>query len=190
MSGPGYAQAVAPLPLSPTLLARCSVVAIDPNLGQAATQAALDAAGAGCAVVAMDFEREPDVVRACRILVASRERLLRQQEKRTRSIRSTWPGGWWKRAARPRESSRWAGRLRRRGPQRRFVARPAVRPPRVVDTTGAGDTFRAGLCYGLLQRWPLRQTVRFASAAAALHCAEWGGGSRIPLARVLEFACG
>jgi sugar/nucleoside kinase (ribokinase family) len=106
MSGRGYAQAVAPLPLSPTLLARCSVVAIDPNLGQAATQAALDAAGAGCAVVAMDFEREPDVVRACRILVTSRERLLRQQEKGTRSIRSTWPGGWWKRAARPRQSSR------------------------------------------------------------------------------------
>lgn len=39
-------------------------------------------------------------------------------------------------------------------------------PP--VDTSGAGDIFRAGFLYGVLNAWPLEQTVRFAAAAAAL----------------------
>jgi sugar/nucleoside kinase (ribokinase family) len=39
-----------------------------------------------------------------------------------------------------------------------------------VDTTGAGDTFRAGIVYGLLQGWNDEQTIRFASAVAACVC--------------------
>ncbi len=39
-------------------------------------------------------------------------------------------------------------------------------PP--VDTSGAGDIFRAGFIYGLLNEWTLERTVRFAAAAAAL----------------------
>jgi len=40
----------------------------------------------------------------------------------------------------------------------------------VVDTLGAGDTFRAGLVYGVVQGWPDDQMVRFASATAAVSC--------------------
>ena len=36
----------------------------------------------------------------------------------------------------------------------------AYRVP-VVDTTGAGDIFRAGFIYGLLHGWPLERTARF-----------------------------
>lgn len=35
-------------------------------------------------------------------------------------------------------------------------------------SVGAGDSFNAGLVYGLQQRWPLPQVLRFANAVAAL----------------------
>ncbi len=41
----------------------------------------------------------------------------------------------------------------------------------IVDTSGAGDLFKAGLIYGWLKpEWPLEQKVRFACAAAGLNC--------------------
>lgn len=39
----------------------------------------------------------------------------------------------------------------------------------VVDTTGAGDSFVAGVLYGLSQRWEPEEITRFASAVSA-HC--------------------
>ncbi|MBN1416054.1 MAG: hypothetical protein JW973_13210 [Bacteroidales bacterium] len=39
-----------------------------------------------------------------------------------------------------------------------------------VDTTGAGDSFRAGIIYGLLNSWSDEATVEFASAVAACVC--------------------
>ncbi len=39
-----------------------------------------------------------------------------------------------------------------------------------VDTTGAGDSFRAGIIYGYLKKWPTGQTIEFASALAAMVC--------------------
>ncbi len=57
-----------------------------------------------------------------------------------------------------------------------------------VDTTGAGDVFHGGYIFGLLKGWDLEETVRFASAFAALKCLEYGGRSGIPtLARTREF---
>ncbi len=53
-------------------------------------------------------------------------------------------------------------------------------PVDVVDTTGAGDAFHAGYLYGLLQTWPLEDTVRFASAVAALQCRKVGARAGIP----------
>lgn len=40
----------------------------------------------------------------------------------------------------------------------------------VVDTLGAGDTFRAGVVYGLLQGMSEDEIVRFAAACAAVTC--------------------
>jgi len=40
----------------------------------------------------------------------------------------------------------------------------------IVDSAGAGDSFRGGLIYGLLQGWSDDETVRFASALASLIC--------------------
>jgi sulfofructose kinase len=57
----------------------------------------------------------------------------------------------------------------------------------VVDTTGAGDIFRAGFIYALLHEWPLERQLDFSCAAAAMNCMAAGarGGIR-PLAAIEE----
>jgi ribokinase len=50
----------------------------------------------------------------------------------------------------------------------------------VVDTTGAGDVFHGGYIYGLLQKWDIKDVVRFASAFAGLKCRKLGGRAGIP----------
>ena len=52
-----------------------------------------------------------------------------------------------------------------------------------VDTTGAGDIFRAGLIYGLLADWPIEESLRFANAAAAVSCTRLGAMSAVPTLR-------
>ena len=66
---------------------------------------------------------------------------------------------------------------------------PAVRV-NVVDTTSAGDLFHAGCLFGLLQGWGVEQSLRFASAAAALACGVLGGRPSVPgLEAVRDLAC-
>ena len=60
----------------------------------------------------------------------------------------------------------------------------AIRSPgfavHAIDTTGAGDVFRAGFIHGLLSKWPLEQTLRFANAAAAVSCTRLGALNGVP----------
>lgn len=49
-----------------------------------------------------------------------------------------------------------------------------------VDTTGAGDVFRAGFIYALLRDWPTEEILRFANAAAAVSCTRLGALDSIP----------
>lgn len=49
-----------------------------------------------------------------------------------------------------------------------------------VDTSGAGDSFRAGIVYGFLKRWDDRRKVDFASAVAALVCTRFPGVLNAP----------
>lgn len=43
-----------------------------------------------------------------------------------------------------------------------------------VDTTGAGDVFHGGFCYGILAGWDIRKTLDFSNAMAALNCTAIG----------------
>ncbi len=58
----------------------------------------------------------------------------------------------------------------------------AIRPPQVtvVDTTGAGDAFRAGIVYGVLAGWPLADAAALGTAAGALNVGQAGAASHIP----------
>lgn len=57
---------------------------------------------------------------------------------------------------------------------------PAVRPPRLVDTTGAGDAFHGAYIYAHLRGFPLRDKLSFANACAALSLGGLGGRAALP----------
>jgi sugar/nucleoside kinase (ribokinase family) len=50
----------------------------------------------------------------------------------------------------------------------------------VVDGSGAGDAFTAGLIVGILEGWPLERSLRFASEVGALACTALGCTDGIP----------
>ena len=50
-----------------------------------------------------------------------------------------------------------------------FIDSPAFQVE-VVDTSLAGEVFKAGVIHGYLQHWPLDKIMRFANAASALRC--------------------
>lgn len=61
-------------------------------------------------------------------------------------------------------------------------------PVKVLDSAGAGDSFRAGVIYGLLQQWDDDQTIRYAAAVAGLVCASFPGVLNSPThAEVMRF---
>jgi len=52
---------------------------------------------------------------------------------------------------------------------------PCVKPAEVVDPTGCGDAFRAGLLYGITSGFDWQQTGRLASLLGAIKIAKRGG---------------
>jgi len=66
------------------------------------------------------------------------------------------------------------------GPDHPVRTYPPFPAPEVVDTTGAGDVFRAGMLHGLHRQWPLSDCLRFASAAGCLKCRALGATTDIP----------
>jgi len=55
-----------------------------------------------------------------------------------------------------------------------------------VDTTGAGDVFRAGFIHALLNGEPPHDLLRFANAAAAISCTRQGAISSVPSMEEVE----
>ncbi len=51
---------------------------------------------------------------------------------------------------------------------------------KAVDTVGAGDSFTAALCMGLLRAWPLKDVNQFANEVAAFVCTQKGATPAIP----------
>jgi adenosine kinase len=57
---------------------------------------------------------------------------------------------------------------------------PSVRPDEVVDPTGCGDAYRAGLLYGIARHWPWEKTGRLASLMGSIKIAAKGGQNHSP----------
>ncbi len=69
----------------------------------------------------------------------------------------------------------------------RFIYSPAF-VVNCADTTGAGDVFHGAFCYAVLQNMPMRETLEFSNAMAALNCTALGargGISTVEEARAL-----
>jgi len=68
---------------------------------------------------------------------------------------------------------------------KQLIHSAAYRVP-VVDTTGAGDIFRAGFILGLLREWPLDRQLDFSCAAAAMNCMAQGARGGIQPVAAIE----
>lgn len=57
---------------------------------------------------------------------------------------------------------------------------PAVKPDALVDPTGCGDAFRAGLLYGMARAWSWEKSARLASVMGSIKIAHRGGQNHRP----------
>jgi sugar/nucleoside kinase (ribokinase family) len=155
----------------------------DPNHGAAARRAMQEAHSAGMSCYALDLVRDDDDLPPNSFWQSS----------------TSWVGasGDWER------NTRWlqdwldkhdvtavltdsdGGFLvgTRQGGIRQLPPYPAGR---VVDTTGAGDVFRAGMLFCLERRKPLAECLKFAAAAAALNCEGLGAIGALPSREQVE----
>ncbi len=59
---------------------------------------------------------------------------------------------------------------------------------KVIDTTGAGDAFSAGMIYGLSQKWSLEASGLLANAMGGIAATRWGAGAEMPgREEIIEF---
>jgi len=56
---------------------------------------------------------------------------------------------------------------------------PAARPATVLDPTGCGDAYRAGILYGMSQDWDWEKTGGLASVMGSLKIASRGGQNHV-----------
>ncbi len=60
------------------------------------------------------------------------------------------------------------------------ILRIPTRPARVVDTTGAGDTFNGAFAFGLASGYSVEEALRFANVAASLSTEKYGAQGGMP----------
>jgi adenosine kinase len=63
---------------------------------------------------------------------------------------------------------------------------PAIKADRVVDPTGCGDAYRAGLLYGLSRGWDWLRCAQLGSVMGAIKIAQRGGQNHRPAREAIE----
>ncbi|MBK8478062.1 MAG: carbohydrate kinase family protein [Opitutaceae bacterium] len=158
------------------------VVCVDPAFGETTLLVARAAKAAGKPLVTCDARADSELARLADVVAVSGEMMARE-----------YPAAMTDPAARARlfedyveqcpglvvftagSQPLWYARGRTAPPAPGRAA-PGLRceqppfPVAVVDSAGAGDSFRGGLIYGMLCGWSDADTVRFACAVAALVC--------------------
>ncbi len=158
-------------------------LAAEPNMGETARLVVRRAVGQGRPVLLMDFyqESDPPVPGGCwqcstdwvgarGDLQANREAVV-EMARRFQCPAVLTDGAHGIHTAEPG------------GPARTLPPFPI---DHVVDSTGAGDVFRAGLLYGLDQGWPWMRCLAFASAAGAKNCLHEGASEVVPTLAEIE----
>ncbi len=150
------------------------VFTLDPYCGANAVQAVRTAKSQGMYVVAMDVVGRPDIAEHADIVVTSHEEIAHgaSESDLTRHGRS---------AARDLRRTLILTLGERGsvafGPDGELLHRQmAVSVKTPLDATGCGDIYRAGLVCGAVYGWDMKESMEFASAAAAYNLLGMGGG--------------
>lgn len=173
MYGTGFdAMQCAPLPLE--LARNARFFTMEPNAWQAGYDACLVAAQAGMRIIPMDYTRAPEINVISEVMLTSRDHVGPEKTAGELAEIAAHLRTAYLRAAiiTAGEEGCFVASAQKDAPAQHV---PAYRVEAMVDATGAGDVFRAGILYGLLQEWDLLTAARFASAAAALNCDAMGG---------------
>jgi sugar/nucleoside kinase (ribokinase family) len=165
-------------------LAQADVCLIDPQFKELSLGAARRARALGKKVVGIDCTADSEMLELCDVVAVSEE-----------SLGWLHPGQAFEALA-PQYLARARGLVAFTfGPKPMIYGRkgqglkslPAFEV-QTKDTLGAGDTFKAGLGYSLLQGFGDEQSLRFAAACAALNCQRVPGVLHSPsLAEVESF---
>lgn len=68
------------------------------------------------------------------------------------------------------------------------IGRQPAYPVNAIDTSAAGDSFRAGIVFGFLRGWEDAKTIDFAAAVAGIVCTRYPGALNSPTCdEVIEF---
>ena len=160
-------------PLTPGMHGRWFTV--EPNAYESGIVAAEEAARRGAKVVAMDYAREARVNRVASLVLTSSEHVGRalsigELAEFACSVRDEYGVPV---IVTVGERGCIVATV---GPDGNDILRiPAFTAPTVVDSTGSGDIFRAGVIFGLNRGDNLVDAIRFAAAAASLNCTQMGG---------------
>jgi sugar/nucleoside kinase (ribokinase family) len=161
---------------------QAQVVCIDPSFGEATLAVARAAKAVGKPLVTSDAPFDSELAALADVVVISGELMARdypealesEQERlalferyleRCPGLVVFTAGSRPLRYARGHNSTPSPGAVPA-GEQREL----APFPTRLVDSAGAGDSFRGGLVFGTLRGWSDDERVRFAAAVAALVC--------------------
>jgi len=68
----------------------------------------------------------------------------------------------------------------------REISIPSAKPDELLDPTGCGDAYRAGLLYGIQQGWDWETTGRLASLMGTIKIASRGGQNHVPTRNELK----
>jgi sugar/nucleoside kinase (ribokinase family) len=177
MFGRGFSTMQLDVDLSGLPLSPGEWFTAEPNMGAIAREAARRAVAAGMNIYLMDFFHKDDPIAPGSYWQSSTDWV---GERGNESANLAWATEW----ARERgcftivtDGSNGLVAASSGASARSYPPYPA---PNVVDTTGAGDAFRAGMIYGLSHGWPESRALCFAAAAGCLSCASLGGSSRVP----------
>ena len=177
MFGRGFAGSQPALPLERLPYALADWFTAEPNMGSLARDVVRQAHQAGNRNYLMDFIQPDDPIFPgtfwqCSTDWAGKRGDVQQNVE--------WVRNWVERYECSAILSDGPGGFVFGSPHHRVRHFPPFPAPRVVDTTGAGDMFRAAMLHGLESGWTIPECLRFASAAGCLKCGYLGATSHVP----------
>jgi sugar/nucleoside kinase (ribokinase family) len=155
----------------------------EPNMSAVSRQAVRAASAAGMQTYLMDFIREDDPVAPGSFWQSSTDWAGRRGDE---AHNIAWVDEWTARHGCVTILSDGPLGLVAGSPDHPARAFPPFPSPVVVDTTGAGDGFRAGMLFGLDKEWPVGRCLAFAAAAGSLICRGMGATSDVPTVEEIE----